>query len=263
MDKCFVIQPFDKGKYDKRFTDTFAPAIKNAELEPYRVDLDREVEIPIEDIEKGIRNSRLCLADISEDNPNVWYELGYAIAAGKSIIMVCAHERDKFPFDIQHRSIIRYKTESGSDFTKLKDEITEKIVALLTKEVTIDRISGIKKVTNTKGLAQHEVVALATVMENQLSPSEGGTSYDILGDMLKAGYKKLAVTLGLRSLLEKDLLEVKTNQDMNGNEFSIYIVTKSGYEWLQENLNEFTLKDDNTRKVVIKPPDVGDEEIPF
>ena len=39
MPRCFVIQPFDGGqRYDKRYKDVFEPAIKNADLEPYRVD---------------------------------------------------------------------------------------------------------------------------------------------------------------------------------------------------------------------------------
>jgi hypothetical protein len=28
MDECFVIQPFDDDKYDRRFNDIFEPAIK-------------------------------------------------------------------------------------------------------------------------------------------------------------------------------------------------------------------------------------------
>jgi hypothetical protein len=31
---CFVIQPFDSGKYDKRFHDVYKPAIEAAGLRP-------------------------------------------------------------------------------------------------------------------------------------------------------------------------------------------------------------------------------------
>jgi hypothetical protein len=54
MKKCFVIQPFDNGTFDKRYAEIFEPAIKNAGFEPYRVDKDASVRIPIADIEKGI-----------------------------------------------------------------------------------------------------------------------------------------------------------------------------------------------------------------
>ncbi len=132
MERCFVIQPFDGGKFDKRYKDIFKPALEEAGLISYRVDEDPASTIPIEEIEKGIRNSRICLADISIDNPNVWFELGYAISAHKPVIMVCSQSRTaNFPFDIQHRSIIIYETESPSDFDKLRSAITNKAKALL------------------------------------------------------------------------------------------------------------------------------------
>ncbi|HEY2291831.1 MAG TPA: hypothetical protein VGM86_14115, partial [Thermoanaerobaculia bacterium] len=104
MPTCFVIQPFDKSTFDKRYRDVFKPAIEAAGLEPYRVDEDPSVSIPMEDIERGIRNSAACLAEITTDNPNVWFELGYAIALLKEVAIACSDERKtKFPFDVQHR----------------------------------------------------------------------------------------------------------------------------------------------------------------
>lgn len=92
MATCFVIQPFDSGKFDKRFHDIYKPAIEAAGLEAYRVDQDPGVQVPIDSIEKGIRQAAVCLADITADNPNVWYELGFAYAAGKPVVMVCSEE---------------------------------------------------------------------------------------------------------------------------------------------------------------------------
>jgi len=78
------MQPFDEAVFDKRYADVFEPAIQEAGLEPYRVDRDPGVSIPIQDIEDGIRTAELCFAEITTDNPNVWFELGYAIAVGKT-----------------------------------------------------------------------------------------------------------------------------------------------------------------------------------
>lgn len=125
MPTCFVIQPFDSSKFDKRFDDVYKPALEEQGLEAYRVDRDPEVEIPIEAIEDGIRDAAICLADITTDNPNVWYELGYAFAAGRPVIMVCSDERtgNRFPLDIQHRTVIKYRPDSVSDFSELKNRI--------------------------------------------------------------------------------------------------------------------------------------------
>ena len=55
MKNCFVIQPFDGGKFDKRFKDVYKPALENADITPYRVDQDPEVQVPVETIEERIR----------------------------------------------------------------------------------------------------------------------------------------------------------------------------------------------------------------
>ena len=51
MKRCFVIQPFDRGVFEKRYREVFAPAIKDTGLEPYRVDRDPSAGIPINEIE--------------------------------------------------------------------------------------------------------------------------------------------------------------------------------------------------------------------
>ena len=52
-DYCFVIQPFDGGKFDKRYDDVFAPAINSIPgLNAYRVDKDFGVEVPIDTVER-------------------------------------------------------------------------------------------------------------------------------------------------------------------------------------------------------------------
>jgi hypothetical protein len=134
MSYCFVIQPFDRGAFDKRFYDVFAPAIKKAGLDPYRVDLDPSVSIPVRAIEGKIRDADLCLADISTDNPNVWFELGFALAAGKEVVLVCAEgARRDFPFDVRDRNILSYRTDSPRDFKELRAGITARVQALLKK----------------------------------------------------------------------------------------------------------------------------------
>ena len=132
---CFVIQPFDTV-FNNRFKDIYKPAIEKVGLKAYRTDCDPGVSVPIEAIENGIRQAIICLADITTNNPNVWYELGFAFASGCEVVMVCSNERQdkKYPFDIQHRSIISYSTDSPSDYKQLRNKITEKISAYIKKK---------------------------------------------------------------------------------------------------------------------------------
>jgi hypothetical protein len=134
MSTCFVIQPFDKGPYDKRYFEVLEPAINEAGLKPYRVDQDPSVSVPIEDIENGIRSATACLADITTNNPNIWYEVGYARSCDKPVVLICADPRpEPYPFDVRHRHVISYKTDSAGDFTKLRQEVTARLAAQVKK----------------------------------------------------------------------------------------------------------------------------------
>ncbi len=244
MPTCFVMQPFDGGKFDQRFSEVFAPAITDAGLEPYRVDQDPSVSVPIQDIEAGIRQSQICLAEITLDNPNVWFELGYAIACKKEVVLVCSAERvTKFPFDVQHRTIITYKTNSPSDFTKLRASIAEKITAYLAKAETLEQISDMPQLTTgTAGLAEHEVVALAVITENLSDEGDHVSSDRIRQDMEASGHTRLAAMIALRELAGKGLVESSRYPQEYGNDYAGYSLTDAGWKWMLANRDKFTLK---------------------
>lgn len=251
------MQPFDGGTFDKRYEDVFAPAIRNAGLEPYRVDQDPKVSIPIQDIEKGIRDSKICFAEITLDNPNVWFELGFAFASGKEVVLVCSDERNtKFPFDIQHRTIIKYSTSSTSDFEKLKANITTKIKAYLEKTETLSSISELTKLTSFEGLDSHEVVALAAIAQNLDCPTDNASTYIIKRDMEASGFTKVAATIALKSLLQKGFIVLGEYQDPeNGLPYFGYTFSDDGWSWVLDNKNRFALQQ--------KPSKSKGEEIPF
>lgn len=243
MSICFIIQPFDKGPFDKRYEDIIAPAVGAAGLEPYRVDRDPSATIPIEQIEEGIRRADACLADISTNNPNVWFELGYAIAAGKPVILVCEYQEGRhFPFDVQHRAIIVYKTESARDFDSLKTLIIERLKALMSKEVAIERASEASSIVEVEGLSQKEIVALVTVGENVGGVGEVVSAYSVRSDMERAGYTRIAVTLALTTLLRKGMIDSSLWEDVNGERYTVYSLTEKGMSWLLDNQDMFVLK---------------------
>jgi len=254
MPTCFVIQPFDKGVFDKRFEDVFGPAIRSADLEAYRVDRDPGVSIPIEDIEAGIRNASLCLADITTDNPNVWFELGFAIASGKEVVLVSAASRQRFPFDVQHRNVIVYKTESTSDFENLRDQITKRIKAVISKEAKIGAAAQVSSpVAPVEGLASHELVALVTLGQNVENPTDAVSTYLIRQDMERAGFTRIAVTIGLASLLSKGFVSLnQAYEERSGEQYTVYSLTQAGLDWLLNNQD----------KLALTSP-LKDEDIPF
>ena len=251
MDTCFVIQPFDKDKFDQRYTDIFEPAIIASGLQPYRVDRDPSVRIPIEQIEEGIKNSKLCFAEITLDNPNVWYELGFAFASGKDVVMI-TEERQKFPFDIQHRQVINYKTTSKSDYEKLELNITEKIKALLGKQKSVKQIID-NPVKESEGLKQHEVTMLLMIIENQLTNEDTVSVYSLKNDMDKAGFNAIATSLSVRELQRKGLIETfKEHSNFNNEDYLACKITTSGESWVMANQDKIEFR---------KQPKNGDENL--
>lgn len=243
MGYVFCIQPFDGGVFDKRFDDVFQPAIEKAGLKAYRVDRDPSINIPIEEIEKGIRDSDLCFAEISTDNPNVWFELGYAIAVPKNVVMVCSNTRGtKYPFDIQHRNIILYKSESTSDFEELKEKITIKISAMLKKNEDLATVSKMSLIVDTEGLSQHEMVGLVAIMQNSFANEQSVGTWTIRNDMNKAGFTDIAISLALKSLSGKGFVTAQMENDYNGNEYFAYLITEKGVNWLMNNQDKLKLK---------------------
>lgn len=213
MPRCFVIQPFDNGPYDKRYEDVFAPAIRAADLEPYRVDRDPVVSIPIDEIQAGIEASQVCLAEISTDNPNVWLELGYAIAKQREAVLLCSDERKTpFPFDVQHRSIIKYSTESPRDFKELGSQVTAKLRAILRKREQLGQLEKVMSVSKIEGLEQYEIAALVAVARQINDPEGGAPVWTVRQDVETAGFTKLAATLGVRAILDKDRKPNSTQQ---------------------------------------------------
>lgn len=238
---CFVIQPFDKGRFDKRYEDTFRPAIRLAGLEPYRVDQDPASLIPIEDIEAGIRHSDACFAEITTDNPNVWFELGYAIAARKPVVMVCSDERARFPFDVQHRSIIKYQSESPRDFQELGANITKRLKAAMSAQLQVEAVEDLSPAAPTEGLTQHELVALITIASLGLEGNPS-SSYSLRQEMERAGYTDVACALSIRGLLRKQYIERAAAYDERNNEYWGFLATDEGLDWLEKNQDRLKLK---------------------
>ena len=260
MPRCFVIQPFDDGeRYDKRYKDVFAPAITAAGLEPYRVDRDSTVSVPIDDIERGIGDAEVCLAEISTDNPNVWYELGYAIASKRDVVLLCSDERmSSFPFDVQHRKIIKYSTQSTSDFNTARSNITARLNAVLRKRKNLGQMASVTSVSKVEGLEQYEIAGLVAVAQEIDDPEGGITAFSFRNNMEQSGFTRLAGALALSSLVNREMLERFEDHDYEGAPFTAFRITSKGMAWLLANKGKLTLQIGEE-----EPKIITEDDIPF
>jgi hypothetical protein len=261
--RCCVFQPFDNGgDFDKRFDDVLFPAIEAADMEPYRVDRDLGSTIPVDTLHQEIRSAVICIADITTRNPNVMYELGYAIAAGKDVIIISGPSSEKFPFDIQHRGIICYSVGSISDFKELGQKLTSKLNAILARQEKTSEIVSASPIKDSDGLQPHELTALALILANTDAIDDSVGTGILKNEMSKAGYSDVGTRLALAKL--KQIGYVSTNREGDRDQsWIVYSLTKLGEEWLLDNQCKLELQ---TRKSLEKKelvPEISDDDIPF
>ncbi len=264
--RCFVVQRFDGGRYDSLYDQIFEPAIRAAGFEPYRVDRDPTASIPIETIEREISEADACFVEISEDAPNVWFELGFAIAKEKPLCLVCSKARSTFPFDVQHRQIIRYPDRPvPSDYAALKDQIGARLSAVLQSDVSMKRNADTAKALSgtpqTSGLRPHELLALTIIFQSQFTGSVSGWS--LQQDMERGGFTATASGLAIVGLAKKGYIKINKEDDRNGDVKTDLYMTSTGEEWLIGHQDDFNLQIDRLPSPDYTSAAITDDDIPF
>jgi hypothetical protein len=102
----FVLMPF-KAELEKVYTNHIKKFGEELGLKIRRAD---DIFTPgpfMEKVWDGICAAKLILADCTERNPNVFYEIGMAHTVGKKVVLITRSE-DDIPSDIKHYDYIPY-----------------------------------------------------------------------------------------------------------------------------------------------------------
>ncbi len=90
-------------------------------------------DYPGEDIATSVRlcidSADFVVADISANNPNVMYELGYAHGHGKPVILLTTSDKTAIPFDVLNYRVILYE-DSMSGVEVLKQKLRKTVEEL-------------------------------------------------------------------------------------------------------------------------------------
>lgn len=111
--KLFVVMQFTE-EYNNLYKEVIIPVAEKKGLEVIRADEFYSSTPILNDIIRSIKESSIIIAEITPDNPNVFYEIGYAHAINKPTILICDRKREKLPFDISSfRTLFYDNTISG------------------------------------------------------------------------------------------------------------------------------------------------------
>lgn len=107
----FVAMQFGEP-FDTIYREVIQPGARNLGLEVVRIDEVAGPGLIFEDIKRKIADAKIVVAEITEPNQNVFYELGYAHALNKPTILLARRGRD-LPFDIRSYRVIFYDDTIG------------------------------------------------------------------------------------------------------------------------------------------------------
>lgn len=130
---AFVVMPFSPP-YDDLNVEVIQRICKSFELDALRADDVHGPGIIVNDIAKQITKSRLVIAEVTEPNPNVYYEVGYAHALQKDTILIAA-EGTKLPFDIAPFRTLFYANTIGGN-RKVEAGLKRHLEAILERRPT-------------------------------------------------------------------------------------------------------------------------------
>lgn len=171
---CFVLMPFGE-----RFTIVYETIVKALEgiMVCKRAD-DLPMGKPIlERILTGIRSAELIIADLTERNPNVYYELGLAHTQTKNVLLL-SQNINEVPFDLQGLHCKAYSVNSIGGLENLT-----KVVRAAAAEVRAKSVPGMLEgaLARTQQIVEY--------MNRYLTPPESAKRLII---RLQAGFSSLS-----------------------------------------------------------------------
>jgi tetratricopeptide (TPR) repeat protein len=113
----FGIKPGHDGRpidFNRVYTEYIQPALEAAGLDVFRADEEQRAGDIRTDMFQELLVADLVVADLTLDNPNVWYELGVRHALRARGVVLVQGPRENQPFDIYTDRKLRYSLKEGA-----------------------------------------------------------------------------------------------------------------------------------------------------
>ena len=94
-------------EFDSVYEDLICPALEDAGYQVTRADEISNQQAVMKDVVTSIAESDLIVADLTSNNPNVFYELGVAHGLRRDVILM-TQEIESLPFDLRSYRVVEY-----------------------------------------------------------------------------------------------------------------------------------------------------------
>ena len=190
---CFAIMPFDEA-----FTDVWAvikSCVTELSEEGYNINVVRADSHTIdsklsENVENNIKKCDIAIIDVTEQNPNVIFEFGYAIAHKKNFVPITQTDVSKLASDYKSYIYLQYNISN---------------LDLFSSRLRLKLISEIKRIGEREEIKNLEDLVIT---EKDTFP------VDCIKDREKAGLQDVF------KMAEKEINIIQTNLDTVLKEFA-------------------------------------------
>ncbi len=125
----FVVMEYSDD-YNALYEEVIKPIGQNFGYHVVRADEMTSNGMIINDITQQIDKSSVIVAEITPDNPNVYWELGYAHAKNKNVVLL-ANKNRRLPFDVSGLRVVVYEN-SIAGRSQLESRLTGHLEAVNT-----------------------------------------------------------------------------------------------------------------------------------
>ena len=179
-----------------------------------------------------MRAADVAFAEVSEDNANVFLELGFALALSVPTVIVCDRaKRQKLPFDIAHRPVTFYATDAQSDYERISRD-TEAAVSAALLESGAHKVN--KSLLEHRGLEVDDIknACLIALLDQSLRSPIGSSLWEIKKDVASAGISERMVALAVVSLVDDKLVSPVQLTTDEGEPYTQYTLSNAGTKYL-------------------------------
>jgi len=213
---CFVISPIGPANSDiRRRADCvleyiIKPAFSELEYKtPVRIDKEDNPEQITDSIINHILDADVVVADLSGNNPNVFYELGIRHAQSLPVIHICC-DLEKLPFDTANQNIITYIHDDPSSHRAAIQRIVKQVSKFNEENYQVSnpvtRAVGYKKL-ETSGDSEKTLIAKLIrrmeSLEQQIARNEPQSALNPFTSELRTNLHQIA---------QNELTELKAMQ---------------------------------------------------
>jgi hypothetical protein len=129
--RAFAVMQFG-SPFDAMYSDVIKPVCESLGLDVERADDWYRPGVIMDDVIQAITQADLVIAEITPKNPNVYYEVGYAHAAGVLTVLLFEQKEDsRLPFDLSGHRAIFYEDSIGGK-GKVERDLHRHVASVLT-----------------------------------------------------------------------------------------------------------------------------------